>query len=156
MVQHRLTAATKTSAALMSATVPVEQLGATLRERRSQLGVSLRAVEQHTAISAATLSRIERGSTPDLAIIERLAAWLGVSVHASGGAPPHDAHLVRTDADLRRTIEVHLRANKHLSSEMARALANTFDAIVRAAETSPGAARSPTPKSSVKRATKER
>lgn len=145
----------------MSATVPVEQLGATLRERRAQLGVSLRAVEQHTAISAATLSRIERGSTPDLAIIERLASWLGVSVHASGGAPPDKPQLIRTDAELRDTIEVHLRANKNLSREMARALANTFDTLVRmemerAAASSAVAARPSTPNTSAKRSTKAR
>jgi len=115
----------------MTATVPVEQLGAELRRRRADLGVSLRAVEQQTNISAATLSRIERGSVPDLSVIERLAAWLNVIVHASGGAPAQGEHQVRTDDDLLRTIEIHLRANKHMSEDLARSIANTFDTLVK-------------------------
>lgn len=115
----------------MTSTLPVDQLGEELRRRRLELGVSLRVVEQQTEISAATLSRIERGRTPDLASIERLANWLGVSVHASGGTPPGDANVVRSDDDLRRTIEIHLRANKHMSSELASAIAKTFDTVVR-------------------------
>lgn len=119
----------------MPLTVSVEQLGPELRRRRQELGVSLRAVEKDTEISAATLSRIERGSTPDLVIIERLAEWLGVQVHAGGTAPTLDAQLeapsVRSDDDLRRTIEIHLRANKHLDPALAQAIANTFEAVVR-------------------------
>ncbi|MCO4099464.1 MAG: helix-turn-helix transcriptional regulator [Gemmatimonas sp.] len=115
----------------MPPTVSVDQLGAELRRRRKALGASLRAVEESTEISAATLSRIERGSTPDLSIVERLASWLGVQVVASGGAPT-EGDVVRTDADLRRTIEIHLRATKHMSDELARSIADTFDRIVRA------------------------
>ncbi len=115
----------------MPISVPVEQLGAELRRRRADLGVSLRVVEKHTNISAATLSRIERGSIPEVSVIERLATWLKIMVHASGGAVVQDDHPVRTDADLRRTIEIHLRANKHMPEELARSIANTFDTIVR-------------------------
>lgn len=116
----------------MPPTVSVDQLGAELRRRRKALGASLRAVEESTEISAATLSRIERGSTPELSIVERLASWLGVQVVASGGAPTESGDAIRTDADLRRTIEIHLRATKHMSDELARSIADTFDRIVRA------------------------
>ena len=115
----------------MPLTVAVDQLGAELSRRRTELGVSLRAVEERTGISAATLSRIERGSTPDLVIVERLAGWLGVVVHASGGSPSAEASgVVRSDDELRQTIELHLRANKHMSPELARAIANTFDTVM--------------------------
>lgn len=93
--------------------------------------MSLRAVEQRTGISAATLSRIERGSTPDLVIIERLAAWLGVVVHASGATTPTAPPAVpQSDADLRRTIELHLRATRQMSAELARSIASSFDTVM--------------------------
>jgi transcriptional regulator with XRE-family HTH domain len=115
----------------MPLAVTVDELGEALSRRRADLGVSLRVVEQRTGISAATLSRIERGSTPDLVIIERLAAWLGVVVHASGGTPSTETQsITQSDADLRRTIELHLRANKQMSTELARAIANTFDTVM--------------------------
>lgn len=79
-------------------------------------------------MDAATLSRIERGEgTPDLAVITRLAHWLNVTVQTAG------AHLndVKTDDDLKRTIAVHLRANKNLSDKVARTIAESFDLVMR-------------------------
>lgn len=108
--------------------------------------MSLRAVEQRTGISAATLSRVERGSMPDLVIIERLAAWLGVVVHASGATRSTESPAVpQSDAELRRTIELHLRATKQMSAELARSIANSFDTVMhveiaRAAEVAAKAA----------------
>ena len=111
----------------MAVVLPLDQLGAELKRRREMLGVSLRMVEDATGISAATLSRTERGSVPDLAIMERLAAWLGVRVHAVG-----DERVgVRTDEDLKRTIAVHLRANKRMSEEVANTIAESFDLVMR-------------------------
>src|SRR5437899_5194586 len=107
----------------MAITVTVDQLGAELRTRRKELGLSLRAVEQQTGISAATLSRVERGSIPEMSVIEKLAKWLKVNVSATDTAPPG----VKTDQDLKRTIAVHLRANRKLSEKTARAIAETFD-----------------------------
>lgn len=111
----------------MPVTVSVDQLGAELKRRREELGISLRAVEQDTQISAATLSRVERGSVPELPIIERLALWLGVNVCAAGEASPS----VKTDEDLKRTIAVHMRANKNLPEEVARAIVEGFDLLMR-------------------------
>lgn len=98
--------------------LPVEQLGAELRRIRSQRRLSLRAVAEVTGISASTLSRLERGSTPDYDIVDRLADWLKVSV--ATGVPP--TRLPKTDQEVAQVVEVHLRANKKLSSETARAI----------------------------------
>ena len=111
----------------MAVTVSVDQLGAELKRRRDQLGISLRAAEQDSQISAATLSRSERGSIPDLAVIERLAQWLGVNICAAGEETPR----VETDEDLKRTIAVHLRANKNLPEEVARAIVESFELVMR-------------------------
>ena len=111
----------------MAVTVRVDQLGAELKRRREELGISLRAVEQDAQISAATLSRIERGSIPDLPIIERLAQWLGVNICAAGEETP----TIQTDEDLKRTIAVHLRANKNLPEEVAQAVVESFELVMR-------------------------
>jgi transcriptional regulator with XRE-family HTH domain len=111
----------------MAVTVTVDQLGAELKRRREELGISLRTVEHDTKISAATLSRVERGSVPDIPIIERLATWLGVNVCAVG----EEIQTVQTDEDLKRAIAVHLRANKSLPETVARAIVESFDLVMR-------------------------
>ncbi len=111
----------------MAITVAVDQLAAELKTRRTRLELSLREVQSQTGISAATLSRIERGSLPEVGVIEKLAKWLKVNVSA---ARPEEAG-VRTDEDLKRTIAVHLRANRKLSEKTARAIAEAFDVVMK-------------------------
>lgn len=108
----------------MAVMVSLDQLGAEIKRKRANR--SLRDVEAETGISAATLSRVERGSRPDHDVIEKLAAWLGVTVGAGGGL----ATDVKTDDDLRRTIAVHLRANKRLPEDVARTIVDAFDLIM--------------------------
>lgn len=111
----------------MGTAIKLEELGEELSRRRAARNVSLRDVEEETGVSAATLSRTERGSTPDLDTVEKLANWLGVVVHAGGSQRlPADS-----DEDLKRTIEVHLRANKSLSPNLARSIADSFDFVMR-------------------------
>jgi transcriptional regulator with XRE-family HTH domain len=111
----------------VAATVSVEQLGHELRRRRKEIGMSLRDLEDTIGISAATLSRVERGRVPDVGVIEKLAAWLGVNVVAAGERNSE----IRTDEDLKTTIAVHLRANKNLSESTARAIAETFAFVMQ-------------------------
>jgi hypothetical protein len=56
-----------------------------------------------------------------------LADWLGVNVNAAG----EDSHSVKTDEDLRRTIAVHLRANKKLPASVAQAIVESFDLVMK-------------------------
>src|SRR5688500_14939744 len=117
-----------TQATGMSLTISVDELGQELERRRAERGLSLRQVEEETGVSAATLSRIERSSgTPDLEIIDKLARWLGVIVHAAGGSKRGTG----SDEELKRTIEVHLRANKNIPPALARNIAETFDLVMR-------------------------
>jgi transcriptional regulator with XRE-family HTH domain len=111
----------------MGLTITVKELGDELRRRRDEQGLSLRDVEEETGVSAATLSRIERGSSPDLDIVKKLAEWMSVAVQTAGDfAAP-----VRSDEELKRSIEVHLRANKNLSVSLARSIAESFDMVMR-------------------------
>jgi transcriptional regulator with XRE-family HTH domain len=113
---------------LMAVTIDIKQLGDELKRQRAERNKTLRDVEDETGISAATLSRIERESgNPEIPIVKKLAAWLGTGVRTGGQAETG----VRTDADLRRVIAVHLRANKNLPEKVARAIAETFDVVIR-------------------------
>ena len=111
----------------MTLRIGVADLGDELRRVRKDRGLSLRQVESKTGVSAATLSRIERGSTPELDIVTKLAEWMGVVVHAGGDqqAPRN------TDEELKRAIEVHLRANNRLPASLARSIADSFDFVMR-------------------------
>ncbi len=111
----------------MAVTLSIQELGAALRARRSEEDLSLKEVEEIINVSAATLSRIERGHTPDTAVIGKLAEWLGVNVTTAG----EQASTIRTDADLKNQIAVHLRANKRLSPDVANAIAQSFEAIMQ-------------------------
>lgn len=111
----------------LAITIPMTQLGAELRKRRKEEGLSLRDVEERTGMSASTLSRMERGHIPDLSIVEKLANWLGVNVQAAGKARME----IESDEDLMRAIEVHLRANKDLSEEVARSIARSYEIVMR-------------------------
>lgn len=111
----------------MPVTITLEQLGAELKRTREERGLSLRQAEEAIGVSAATLSRIERGSQPELAVVNKLAPWLGVSIAASGDPRPS----ILTDEDLKRTISVHLRANKNLSEEVARSIVDSFELIMK-------------------------
>ena len=78
-------------------------------------------------MSAATLSRIERGAIPDIDTVTKLARWLGVAVHAGGKEPRSQG----TTDDLKRTIEVHLRAKKKIPATLARSIAESFDLVMQ-------------------------
>jgi transcriptional regulator with XRE-family HTH domain len=110
----------------MAVTVRIEDLGPALRQRRLERNLSLRDVEDSISVSAATLSRIERGHSPDNEVIAKLAEWLGLNVTAAG----ESASAVRTDEDLKNQIAVHLRANKHLPEDVAKAIVQGFEAIM--------------------------
>lgn len=111
----------------MAVTVTIQELGGALRARRVEQDLSLRDLENRINVSAATLSRIERGHQPDTEVIGKLAEWLGVNVTTAGD----QASAIRTDEDLKNQIAVHLRANRRLSDDVANAIVQGFDAIMR-------------------------
>ena len=112
--------------------VNTEELGSAVRRRREQQNLSLRDVADETGVSASTLSRIENGTgKPDADNIARLASWLDMPIervmhhgqrHASDPKPvvyyPHES--------TPEIVEAHLRADRQLSPETAKALSELF------------------------------
>ena len=104
------------------------ELGRELRRVRSVRGLSLRHVQTETEVSAATLSRIERGSTPELRVAERLAEWLGVDICAARATGA--AKRIDSDAEFRRAIERYLRENRRAPEEVAHAVADALELVI--------------------------
>lgn len=106
------------------------ELGRAIKRRREELGLSLRDVADVTNVSASTLSRIENGTgKPDADNIARLTGWLDMPIDrvmnrqkASKVEPviyyPHEA--------TPEIVEAHLRADKNLSADTAKALSELF------------------------------
>lgn len=106
------------------------ELGRAIKRRREELGLSLRDVADVTDVSASTLSRIENGTgKPDADNIARLTGWLDMPIDrvmnkqaASRVEPviyyPHEA--------TPEIVEAHLRADKKLTPETAKALSELF------------------------------
>ena len=106
------------------------ELGRAIKRRREELGLSLRDVANVTQLSASTLSRIENGTgKPDADNIARLTGWLDMPIDrvmnkqaASDVEPviyyPHEA--------MPEIVEAHLRADKKLTPETAKALSELF------------------------------
>ena len=106
------------------------ELGSAIKRRREELGLSLRDVADVTEVSASTLSRIENGTgRPDADNIARLTGWLDMPIDrvmnkqsADNVEPviyyPHEA--------TPEIVEAHLRADKKLTPETAKALSELF------------------------------
>jgi transcriptional regulator with XRE-family HTH domain len=106
------------------------ELGRAIKRRREELRLSLRDVADVTDVSASTLSRIENGTgRPDADNIARLTQWLDMPVdrlmtkHGGNDVEPviYYPHEATTDI-----IEAHLRADKNLTPETAKALSELF------------------------------
>src|SRR5438309_2681929 len=112
--------------------VNTAELGTAIRRRREQQGLSLRDVAEKTGVSASTLSRIENGTgKPDADNIARLAAWLDMPIervmhHANATAAdqtPVDYYPHESTPEI---VAAHLRADRHLAPETAKALSELF------------------------------
>jgi transcriptional regulator with XRE-family HTH domain len=97
-----------------------------LRRARKRKNLSLRdAAVEIGEISPSTLSRIERGTTPDLATVERLVSWLGLERNAVFHARPARVKSIP------RQVDVLLRADKKLDPRTAKTLAKIFETAYR-------------------------
>jgi transcriptional regulator with XRE-family HTH domain len=100
--------------------IDASELASRLRARRRDRALSLRDAAAEIGVSAATLSRVERGDyLPERDNLFRLLRWLGVRTAApTTPAEPHPPGAATMEA-----IELHLRADKDLSPEDAEAIA---------------------------------
>jgi transcriptional regulator with XRE-family HTH domain len=109
------------------------ELGRAIKRRREELGLSLRDVADVTQVSASTLSRIENGTgKPDADNIARLTGWLDMPVDRvmkKQGAKDGDnveAVVYYPHEATPEIVEAHLRADRNLSPETAKALSELF------------------------------
>ena len=109
------------------------ELGRAIRRKREELGLSLRDVADETKVSASTLSRIENGTgKPDADNIARLTAWLDMPVERvmSGRkneeGTDNSAVVYFPHESTPEIVEAHLRADRNLSPETAKALSELF------------------------------
>src|SRR6476469_1418514 len=111
--------------------VNTSELGNAVRRRREEQGLSLRDVADKTGVSASTLSRIENGTgKPDADNIARLASWLDMPIErvmhqGHRGTDPNPV-VYYPHESTPEIVEAHLRADKHLTAETARALSELF------------------------------
>ena len=112
--------------------VHTSELGEAVRRRREQQGMSLRDVADETGVSASTLSRIENGTgKPDADNIARLAAWLDMPIervlhHGPRSAADPKPVVYYPHESTPEIVEAHLRADRHLTPETAKALSELF------------------------------
>jgi transcriptional regulator with XRE-family HTH domain len=111
--------------------INTSELGSAVKRRREELGLSLRDVADETGVSASTLSRIENGTgKPDADNIARLASWLDMPIervmhqgHRGSDPKPVVYYPHESTPEI---VEAHLRADKHLTPETAKALSELF------------------------------
>ena len=107
------------------------ELGRAIKRRREELGLSLRDVADVTNVSASTLSRIENGTgKPDADNIARLTNWLDMPVDRvmkkQGEGDQTEPVIYYPHEATPEIVEAHLRADKNLSPETAKALSELF------------------------------
>ncbi|HVS20479.1 MAG TPA: helix-turn-helix transcriptional regulator [Pyrinomonadaceae bacterium] len=112
--------------------VNTAELGGAVRRRREQHGLSLRDVAEETGVSASTLSRIENGTgKPDADNIARLATWLDMPIervmhHGNRSASDPKPVVYYPHESMPEIVEAHLRADRQLTPETAKALSELF------------------------------
>ncbi len=109
-----------------------DRISLLIKARKREKGVGVREAARESGVSAATISRLERGVSPqlpDLGTIKKLAAWLDISVDELVKAKPPARRSKLPNASTPDMVEIHLRADKNLRPETARALSNMFKAL---------------------------
>lgn len=106
------------------------ELGRAVKRHREELKLSLRDVADITGVSASTLSRIENGTgRPDADNIARLSGWLDMPVdrmmkkQSSDEVEPVIYYPHEATPEI---VEAHLRADRKLTPETAKALSELF------------------------------
>ena len=112
----------------MSLRATLARISALIKAKRRERELGLRAAADECGVSASTLSRLERGaatSLPDSATLTKLAGWLGLSVD-SLLSNQQEVQGQEPELTTPEIVEVHLRADRELSPETAKALAEMF------------------------------
>jgi transcriptional regulator with XRE-family HTH domain len=109
--------------------INVAELGQYIKRKRERERLSLRAVAKETQVSASTLSRIENGTgVPDTPTLARLARWLNIPFEriVTGGNSKESPIVYYPQESVPDIVSAHLRADRNLTPDKARALEETF------------------------------
>jgi transcriptional regulator with XRE-family HTH domain len=106
------------------------ELGRAIKRHREELKMSLRDVADEISVSASTLSRIENGTgKPDADNIARITRWLDMPVDrvmANRKGKDVEPVVYYPHEATPEIVEAHLRADKKLTPETAKALSELF------------------------------
>lgn len=111
-----------------------------IKAKKRKSGVGVREAAREAKISAATFSRLERGlaaTLPDVATLEKLAKWLGTSLDDLLGEKKFRSKAPVADISTPDLVEVHLRADKNLTPDTAKALSDMFKTLYQHAAKKP-------------------
>jgi transcriptional regulator with XRE-family HTH domain len=117
----------------MSSRAALAHISALIKAKRRENGIGLRDAAEESGVSASTLSRLERSaatSLPDSGTLTKIAKWLGLSL-ASLLSDKEKMSSAEPELTTPEVVEVHLRADRELSPETAKALADMFKSLYR-------------------------
>ena len=98
-----------------------------VRELRTRMGLSLRALAGRSGLSINTLSLIEKGKTsPSVATLQQLALGLGVTITAFFESTPSPRQVVLTRANMRTEVSVEGARLASLAQDLADTNVNCF------------------------------
>jgi transcriptional regulator with XRE-family HTH domain len=110
--------------------VNTQELGRAIKRHREELKMSLRDVADEIGVSASTLSRIENGTgKPDADNIARITRGLDMPVDrvmTNRQVGDVEAVVYYPHEATPEIVEAHLRADRNLSPETAKALSELF------------------------------
>jgi len=109
--------------------IHVTELGHYVKRKRERERLSRRAVARQTQVSASTLARIEAGKgIPDTPTLARIARWLNIPFErvVTGGDSMQAARFFIPRESVSDIVAAHLRADRNLTPEQARALEDMY------------------------------
>jgi transcriptional regulator with XRE-family HTH domain len=115
----------------MDEPVDITTLKTRLKERRDQLGLSLRAAAAECEVPFNTLARVENGHLPDLANFRRIVSWLGLPPEQFFQPPQ-----LRTESTP-EIIAHHLNRDPNLSDAAAERIAALVHELYNSLATRP-------------------
>ena len=115
----------------MAEGIDIAKLGRLVRNKRKEVGLSLRELADQTKLKIPTISRIERGASKDIDSYTLLALsqWLKRDPQSLRYDKP--TPVIRGGKTVEETpdiLEVYLRADKNLDPNTAQALSKLFRA----------------------------
>ncbi len=107
--------------------IDMDQLARYIQWKMNEEDLSLRQAAKAAHVSAPTLSRIlqkgKKRARPDVDTLANLVRWVGVPLEKIVATAPETKSKEDPQQDTLEAIQVHLRADKNLSAEAARAIA---------------------------------